>query len=79
MENHVKIVGKKSEEEEDFSESLLRVEDDDTKAPLSMIHVKSLLMDIGLGGFDTSVNSHNKTFLRNIQCDYEWLSSYYPI
>ncbi|KAG7546545.1 Cytochrome P450 superfamily [Arabidopsis suecica] len=57
MESHVKMVGKKSEEEEDFLQYLLRVKDDDEKAPLSMTHVKSLLMDMVLGGVDTSVNA----------------------
>jgi len=42
-------------EEEDFLQYLLRVIDDDEKAPLSMTHIKSLLMDMVLGGFDTSV------------------------
>ncbi|XP_019086088.1 PREDICTED: geraniol 8-hydroxylase-like isoform X3 [Camelina sativa] len=57
MESHVKMVGKMSEEEEDFLQYLLRVKDDDKKAPLSMTHVKSLLMDMVLGGVDTSVNA----------------------
>ncbi|KAF2585080.1 hypothetical protein F2Q70_00034862 [Brassica cretica] len=57
MESHVKMVGKKSEDEEDFLQYLIRVKDDDEKAPLSLTHVKSLLMDMVLGGVDTSVNA----------------------
>ncbi|EOA19091.1 hypothetical protein CARUB_v10007759mg [Capsella rubella] len=57
MESHVKMVGNKSEEEEDFLQYLLRVKDDDEKAPLSLTHVKAVLMDMVLGGVDTSVNA----------------------
>ncbi|CAE6182332.1 unnamed protein product [Arabidopsis arenosa] len=68
MESHVKMVGKKSEEEEDFLQYLLRVKDDDEKAPLSMTHVKSLLMDMVLGGrrICAAINMAERLVLFNI-------------
>ncbi|XP_054810297.1 flavonoid 3'-monooxygenase CYP75B137-like [Prosopis cineraria] len=46
------------EESKDFLQFLLKLKDDrDSKTPLSMIHVKALLMDMVVGGSDTSSNS----------------------
>ncbi|KAI9111000.1 hypothetical protein K1719_017875 [Acacia pycnantha] len=48
----------KGEESKDFLQFLLKLKDEqDPKTPLSMIHVKALLMDMVVGGSDTSSNS----------------------
>ncbi|KAF2613962.1 hypothetical protein F2Q70_00013300 [Brassica cretica] len=67
MESHVKMVGKKTEEEEDFLQYLIRVKDEDEKAPLSLTHVKSLLMDMVLGGVDTIVEESHLPKLPYLQ------------
>ncbi|EOA19702.1 hypothetical protein CARUB_v10003550mg [Capsella rubella] len=42
---------------EDFLQVLLKVKDEDDKTPLSMNHVKALLLDMVLGGTDTCLNT----------------------
>ncbi|KAH0915198.1 hypothetical protein HID58_029644 [Brassica napus] len=55
------------EEEEDFLQYLIRVKDEDEKAPLSLTHVKSLLMDMVLGGVDTIVEESHLPKLPYLQ------------
>ncbi|KAB1217067.1 Cytochrome P450 76C4 [Morella rubra] len=50
--------GNSSEENKDFLQFLLKLKDEgDPKTPLTMIHLKALLMDMVVGGSDTSSNT----------------------
>ncbi|KAJ8767635.1 hypothetical protein K2173_018193 [Erythroxylum novogranatense] len=49
---------KEGDESKDFLQFLLKLEDEeDSKTPLTMTHVKALLMDMIVGGSDTSSNA----------------------
>ncbi|XP_050226332.1 flavonoid 3'-monooxygenase CYP75B137-like [Mercurialis annua] len=50
--------GENGKQSKDFLQFLLKVKDEgDAKTPLTMIHLKALLMDMIVGGSDTSANS----------------------
>ncbi|XP_019057138.1 PREDICTED: cytochrome P450 93A3-like [Tarenaya hassleriana] len=57
IDQRLRTVGDDRGDGQDFLQFLLKVKDEDEKTPLSMNHVKALLMDMILGGTDTSANT----------------------